>query len=171
MGKQPITSLSDAAVTVYQQAAMWLPQMIKDLTDEELMTRPAEGRSHLYWIAGHMTASADIGPTMNGSASVIPEHYKKIFDMNTEPAATAGEYPPIGEIIDVFGKAVENSLASLKALTDDQFNAPSDAELPEFLAKMSRFDLVCGFASHISYHIGQMVTILRKLDKNPWPDM
>ncbi|MEZ5359533.1 MAG: DinB family protein [Candidatus Zixiibacteriota bacterium] len=171
MGQEPINSLADAAVAVYRQAATWLPQTVKDLTDEELLTRSSEGRSHLYWIAGHMTHSADIANLMNGSKSVIPDSYDGMFGMGTEPAATAGVYPKIGEIFDVFQKAVDNSIAAMKTVSDADYNKPSDAALPEFMARMSRFELVCGFATHIGYHIGQMVTILRKLDKKPWPDM
>ncbi|MCK5125422.1 MAG: DinB family protein [candidate division Zixibacteria bacterium] len=171
MSKEPIKTLADAAVSVYMGNAGWMPQGLAELTKEELLTRPSKGRSHLWWIVGHLATSSDIGPMMNGSASVIPEEYKKLFDMETAPSDTGDGYPSMSELMEVFKKALDNSCAAIKALSDEQFNQKTGAELPEFLAQMSRFELVVGFGAHISYHIGQMVTILRKLDKKPWPDM
>ncbi len=171
MGNEPLKTLADAAVSNYNATAFWVSPRIAELTKEQLLQRPGEGRANTWWNLGHIVQSVDIAPYMNGSETIVPELYKKLFGEGSSATDDGEGYPPIAEMMELFGKAIANSTAALAILTDEQLNTPSEAELPEFLAKMSRFELASGFATHIGYHMGQISTMMCTFGKNPFEGM
>ena len=162
------SNLAIAAANLFETAVWWVSvNKIKELSHDQLLYRPVEGRNHIYWLFGHVIVSADLAPYLNGTQPVVARRYFDHFDMNTYPTNDGEGYPDLGEMTAAFDKAVCGTLDELKLLNDKALLAPLTKSLPEPLRPYfaTRHELVLGFATHISYHAGQIATILKMLGK------
>jgi len=157
----------DQTADLFQSCTAWVPKTMRDLTVDELLRRPAAGRSHLYWIFGHMVLYTDIAPFINGSPAIIPNRYVELFDFGTRPKDTAADYPPIAEMADLFDRAVENAVRALKSIGDQDLVKPTAVPLPPGLVDFmsTRYEVIKKLGLHLVYHVGQIGTILKILGK------
>lgn len=156
------------AAQIIEMAASWVAVgKLKNITSDQALMRPAPGLNNIYWLIGHVAVSSDIAPYINGADQVIDASLDPLFDMGTEPKDDASGYPAIDEILGNFEKGIANSLAAIKSIGDADLNLPPAKPLGEPLNQYfkTRFDIINGFASHISYHGGQIGTILSLLEK------
>lgn len=168
MTTDDLSPVITAIVKSYEMASSWISaDRLKELSTEELVYRPAEKRSHIYWLLGHIVATSDIAPYINGSESVVDKSYLGHFGTGTEPKDDPAEYPPVPEILENFEKVIDNSISALKSMGETETGLSPAKPLPEFLQPYfpTRLDLVIGHATHISYHGGQIGLILKALGK------
>jgi len=162
------SSLAIAAANLFETAVWWVSvNKIKELSRDQLLYRPGEGRNHIYWLFGHIIVSADLAPYLNGTQPVIDRRYFDYFDMNTIPNNNGEGYPDLEEMTTAFDRVVSGTLDELKSLNDNALLLPLTKSLPEPLRPYfaTRHELVLGFATHISYHAGQIATILKMIGK------
>lgn len=155
------------ALTTFQTGLSWVAvDKLKELSREEMLSRPQTGLNHIYWILGHIVASLDIAQYIDGSASIIDDKYLKLFDMGTLPEDNPEPFLESATMIDDYNKAVENTVRAIESQNPEDLSKPPAKELPEPLRPYfpTRFDLIAGFATHITYHAGQIGTLLKHID-------
>ncbi|MCP4566941.1 MAG: DinB family protein [FCB group bacterium] len=156
------------AAQIFEMAASWVAiGKLKKITSEQALKRPAPGLSNIYWLIGHMAASCDIAPYINGADRVIDDSLDPLFDMGTKPQDDASGYPSIDGILENFEKGIADSLSAIKSVGEADLNLPPAKPLGEPLNQYfkTRYDIILGFATHLTYHGGQVGTILSLLEK------
>ncbi|MDH4157511.1 MAG: DinB family protein [candidate division Zixibacteria bacterium] len=154
-------------VATWEYARQWTADSIKDMTREELLFRPGEGRNHAWWLYGHIVVSSDISPLILEAEPVVPKEWRKFFDMETKPDSEGRGYPEREALIEMFNRVVDANIKIIKNLEPKQLaERPTDVapkELAEYFSDCGK--IIGGFALHVVYHSGQIMTIRRLLGK------
>ena len=155
----------EAIGTTLQTSSMVLNSYFGDLTDAELIMRPADGCNHLAWQLGHLIASECnlLEMICPGGAAELPagfaEQHSKERNGEDDPAKFCSKQ----EYLDLFDKVHAATLAALAKCSDADLDKPG----PEAFAAMFPtvghvFVLI---ATHAMMHAGQFVPVRRKLGK------
>ncbi len=142
-----------------------LMQYVSDLSDDELMRRPAEGCNTLAWQLGHLINS-EVGllsAVCPGKAAELPagfaEQHSKDKAQSNDPAGFLKRQ----EYVDLFQKVRAATVKALEEMPEAEFDQPS----PEGLRK--RFPTVGSVFTligvHPMMHAGQFVVVRRQLGK------
>lgn len=161
------TSISEVLAGQLQMISSWMPENIKELSDEELLYRAGGERAHIIYILGHVIVGSDIIQYIADGEQQIPKNYKELFDVGITLKDKIEDYPSISEIFDVYRGLIGKLNESVKSLNDGDLSLPFTGNPPEGLANYfkTRQNLITGTIGHISYHIGQIYFILRMLGK------
>lgn len=146
-------------------STMVLNSYVDDLSDAELLERPAEGCNHLAWQLGHLiSAECDLLESIcPGSSAELPAGFKEKHSKDTCGEDDPGKFCAKQEYLDLFDKVHAATIAALEKTTE----ADLDADGPEKFRDMfptvgSIFVLI---ASHGMMHAGQFVPVRRRLGK------
>lgn len=146
-------------------SSMILSSYAGDLTDEELMTRPAEGCNHLAWQLGHLIASecSLLEMVAPGAAAELPEGFAEKHSKETIGDDDPANFCTKQEYLDLFEKVHAATLAALEKCSDEDLDKPG----PEHFAQMfpTVGHLYVLIATHGMMHAGQFVPVRRKLGK------
>lgn len=138
---------------------------IQDLSEDDLLLRPAPGANHIKWQIGHLISSehAMIEATCPGSMPPLPDGFAashaKETAMVDDPAAFAAK----DEYLRIFEEQRAGTLAALEQQTDENLDRPS----PERFRRMWP-TVAAIFAmqpTHWMMHAGQWAIVRRKLGK------
>ncbi|MEM8946240.1 MAG: DinB family protein [Planctomycetota bacterium] len=146
-------------------SSMVLKSYVGDLSNEELMIRPAEGCNHLAWQLGHLVASECmlLNMVVPGAAAELPEGFAEKHSKETVSDDNPENFCSKQEYLDLFETVHAATLAALEKCSDEDF----DRSGPEHFAQMFPtvghvFVLI---ATHGLMHAGQFVPVRRKLGK------
>lgn len=151
--------------TTLETSSMVISSYISDLSDEELLRRPAPGCNHIAWQLGHLIASecSLLEAIAPGSAASLPEGFAAKHSKETTGVDDASQFYTKQEYLALFDKVHAATLAALEKTTE----ADLDAESPEHFRE--RFPTVGHIyvliASHGMMHAGQFVPVRRELGK------
>ena len=155
----------DAIQAAFATTDMVLTSYVSDMSDAEIMSRPAPGCNHIAWQLGHLISSE--GNLLNmikpGSAIDLPEGFAEKHSKETTGSDDASQFCSLAEYTELYKKARANSIAKISELTD----AEMDAEAPEAFRSMcpTMGAVAILIASHPMMHVGQFVPVRRALDK------
>ena len=137
---------------------------INDLSDKELLHRPAPACNHINWQIGHLIM-AEHGMLSKEFPQEIPplpagfaEKYTKETSKNDDPKAFATK----AELLEIHGKQRAAALAVLDKLSDADLDRKLEGWAPHVAAL---FDSGC--AGHWMMHVGQWHVIRRQLGRPP----
>ncbi len=154
----------DAIKAAFATSDMVLTSYVSDMTDAELMTRPA-GCNHIAWQLGHLISSeADlINMLKEGSAIDLPEGFADKHSKDTTANDDASQFCSLEEYLSLYKQTRDNSLATLATCSEEEL----DAEGPEAFRSMcpTMGSLGILIASHPMMHVGQFVPVRRALEK------
>ncbi|MBY0524693.1 MAG: DinB family protein [Gemmataceae bacterium] len=138
---------------------------LADLSDADLVVRPAPGANHIAWQLGHLIHSeARLASIVSGAA--FPELPAGFGDQHGPK--TAAVDPPQGfgskkEYLDLFTKVREASIVLAVKVNDSELDKPNTGPLAAFAPKIG--DLFVLLANHSLMHMGQFSVVRRKLGK------
>jgi hypothetical protein len=151
------------ALTSTQNLLKWY---VSDLSDADLLTRPAPGANHLAWQLGHLISAEPhlLGPLLPGvnypelPAGFAEQHGK----------ATAAVDPPKGfgtkeQYLGLLSRTREATLAALERLPDADLDGPVSGDMGKFAPTVGAMFLLQ--ANHTLMHAGQFTVLRRKLGK------
>jgi hypothetical protein len=146
-------------------STMVLKSYISDLSDADLMCRPADGCNHLAWQLGHLIASEIQLLGMVG-AEQVPELPAGFAEAHSKEAC--GNDDPTGfhdkqTYEALFDQVRAGSLAALEAYPEADLDKPSPETLGGLCPTMG--DLFALVANHPLMHAGQFAVVRRKLGK------
>ena len=143
-----------------------LPMYLGDLSDGDLLVRPAPGANHIAWQLGHL---------INSEVQLVSKH----FPGTTYPPLPAGFAerhnkdaskidPPKGfsskvEYLDLFNKTREATLANLAKLSDAELDKPTTGDMAKFAPTIGAIFVLV--SNHTLMHAGQFTVLRRKLGK------
>jgi hypothetical protein len=150
------------ALTSTQEILSWY---LSDLSDADLLMRPAPGANHIAWQLGHLiNAERGMGSQIPGVAySELPAG----FDQQHEKA-TAAQDPPRGfgtkeQYLGLFKKIRGASLEAVGKLSDADLDRPTQGQMAKFAPTLGA--LLILMANHTMMHAGQFSVVRRKLGK------
>jgi hypothetical protein len=155
----------DAIKATLGMSTRVVDRYLSDLSDADLMNRPAPGCNHIAWQLGHLISSENhlLEAAVPGASIKLPEGFdekhskEQIGNDNPKDFCTKQQY------IDLFDKVHGATLAALEKLSDTDLDNPAPEKF------RSRFptvgSLIILIATHGLMHAGQFVPVRRKLGK------
>ena len=138
---------------------------LSDLSDADLLVRPAPTANHIAWQLGHLISSEiHFGKQVpNATYPVLAAG----FEEQHKPPAAAVD-PPKGfktkaEYLDLFGKVREATLANVARLSDADLDKPTTGTMAKFAPTIGALLLMT--SNHTLMHTGQFTVVRRKLGK------
>jgi uncharacterized damage-inducible protein DinB len=155
----------DAIKTALASSQHLLNWFLGDLSDADLLVRPAPGANHIAWQVGHLiVAERMFGKSLPGA--VYPELPAKFVEHHGKE--TAAVEPPTGfgtknDYLSLFNKGREVTVAALGSLSEADLDKPTEGNIAKFAPTLGALLLLA--ASHTTMHTGQFSVVRRKLGK------
>ncbi len=155
----------EAIGATFATSSMILNSYFGDLTDAELMTRPAEGCNHLAWQLGHLISSECnlLEMVASGSAAALPDGFAEQHDKEQAGEDDASKFCTKQEYLDLFDKVRAATLAALAKCSDADLDKPGPEDFANFCPTVGHVFVL--MATHGMMHAGQFVPVRRKLGK------
>jgi hypothetical protein len=137
---------------------------LSDLTDEEMMKRPCDGCNHITWQVGHLIASERemIEKLVPGSMPALPDGFANKYTSETAKSDKASDFHSKSELMAIFEKIREGTLAALEKMSDTDFDKPTGVHYAPTAGVM--FELQ---GSHWLMHSGQWAVVRRQCGRPP----
>lgn len=139
---------------------------LSDLSDGDLLVRPAPGANHIAWQLGHVIAAE-----VNMVRSQLPDAaYPELPAgfVQQHGKETAGQVPPKGflskqQYVDLFNRVREATKATVAKLSDADLDRPTTGNMASFAPTLGAFLVLV--SNHTLMHSGQFSVVRRKLGK------
>lgn len=138
---------------------------LSDLTDSDLLVRPAPGANHIAWQLGHLIVSTQriLDAVDPGLLPPLPAGFAEKYSPQTATVDSPAAFHGKEEYLRLMGIQREMLTTAINKLNDADLDKPA----PEFLRKTFKtmcdvFVLLC---HHPLMHAGQWVVVRRKLGK------
>jgi hypothetical protein len=164
---EPAMNAKDAILTTYDMGERVLNTYLDDLADEDLRTRPVPGQNHIAWQLGHLIASERfmVEAIRPGLSPALPEGF--VDAHGRDEASTCSDDPARFLKKDEYRalmKAQRNATkAALENMTEGDLDAPSPERYRNRMPTIGAVMLLIG--THVLMHVGQFVSVRRKLGK------
>jgi hypothetical protein len=155
----------DAILQTFTMNDMILNAYLADLSDADLLIRPVEGQNHIAWQLGHLIASerSMLEGIKPGASPALPEGFEKAHDREDTTSDDASRFATKQQYLDLF----KAQRAATRKVLDGMSDADLDTPGPERLRQMAptvgaTYGLI---GNHVMMHVGQFVSVRRKLKK------
>jgi hypothetical protein len=147
-----------------EMAQQVLTAYVSDLTDAELMMRPAPGANHVAWQLGHLVAS-DHGMLAAAGCPVpdLPDGFVETYTKETAGVDDPGRFHTKAEYMDLLATRCAAALEALDAASDEDLDQPAPESMREYAPTMGTLFNLIGM--HTFMHGAQFVVLRRKLGK------
>ena len=155
----------DAIKHSLDSGEMVLKTYISDLSDAELMTRPAKGANHLAWQLGHLISSEQqlVNSVCAGACAELPAGFSDKHAKEMTGIDDRSKFLTKQQYIEQFDKQRRATKAALDKLADADLDKPVPGKMHEICPTVGAlFNLVGG---HVLMHAGQFATVRRLLGK------
>lgn len=137
---------------------------LEDLTDQELLHRPAKGANHINWQLGHLIAAEHemtekVAP---GSMPPLPAGFAEKYTKDTATSDDASKFLKKAELLKVFEEQRAASLKALDKLSEADLDKPTGVEYAPNLGAMFSMH-----GTHWVMHAGQWAVVRRQLGRKP----
>jgi uncharacterized damage-inducible protein DinB len=143
---------------------------LSDLSDADLLIRPAPTANHIAWQLGHlilaeqsmMAAQAISGASWPELPAGFKEQHskEKAAEQSTKGFGTKADY------LDLFKKTRAATIAALDNISDADLDKPTQGRMAEFAPLLA--DILLLQAHHTLMHAGQFTVVRRQLGKPVW---
>lgn len=159
-------NVKDAILTTYETADMLTQAYLSDLTQQELMTRPAPDANHVAWQLGHLIASERmlVEAGVPGSMPDLPAGFAERHTKDTAGSDKPEDFLSKDEYFKLAKETRAATLKVLDGLSSADLDKPvSSNRVPPFVKKVGDALLTAG--THWIMHTGQWVVLRRKLGR------
>ncbi len=138
---------------------------LQDLTDEELLVRPAEKSNHIAWQLGHLISSEVqlLSAVAPGHRIELPDGFADAHSKDMCNSDDPADFHEKGTYVDLFDKVRTASMASLDDYAESDLDNPAPEDFRNFCPTMG--DMFTLIATHPMMHAGQFVIVRRQLGK------
>jgi len=135
---------------------------LKDLSDEDLMQRPADGCNHINWQVGHLIASEHdmMEKVFPGRSPKLPAGFAEKYSRETTGESSAAKFADKATLMEVFGKQRAATKEILSCLSADDLSKAAPAEMQAYAPTIGAMFALQG--SHWMMHCGQWVIVRRQ---------
>jgi len=137
---------------------------VEDLSDQELLHRPAKGANHINWQLGHLIASENMMGNMAvpGSMPPLPAGFAEKYTAETAARDDAGAFLHKAELLKVYEEQRAATLKALDKQSEADLDKPTGVEYAPTLGAMFSMH-----GTHWVMHAGQWAVVRRQLGRPP----
>ena len=137
---------------------------VEDLTDQELLHRPAKGANHINWQMGHLIQSENemINIVAPGAMPSLPAGFAEKYTKDTAGSDDASRFLKKSDLLKVFEEQRAGTLKALEKLSDADLDKPTGQSWAPTVAAL--FSMA---GTHWVMHAGQWAVIRRQLGRKP----
>ncbi|QDU78598.1 DinB superfamily protein [Polystyrenella longa] len=138
---------------------------LSDLSDDDLLLKPAEGINPINWQVGHLIASEHqlIEAIAPGSMPALPEGFTEIYDRKNSSGDDTSAFLPKEELVKLMNEQREGTLAVLAKMSDEDLMKPGPEQLQQIGETVGSIFAMQG--THWTMHAGQWVIVRRQQGK------
>jgi hypothetical protein len=153
----------DAIKSGLDTSAMISNMYVEDLTDAELLRRPAPGCNHINWQLGHLIVSehktlSKIDP----STPPLPAGFEEKYAMDKHAIDDPAAFSSKAELVSAGKQQREATLATLAKQSADDLDKPTGLEWAPTVGLA-----IGGQGAHWLMHAGQWAVVRRQLGRKP----
>ncbi|MBM4074654.1 MAG: DinB family protein [Planctomycetes bacterium] len=155
----------DAIKGTMELSLMVLKGYFADLSDAELMKRPAPGCNHLAWQLGHLISSETnlLNMVCPGAGTALPSGFAEQHNKDTAGSDDGSKFCTKQQYLDLFEKVRKTTVAALDKCSDADLDKPGPEAMRGYCPTVgSMFTLI---GTHPMMHAGQFVPVRRALGK------
>ena len=138
-----------------------------DLTDQEMMHRPATGCNHIKWQVGHLIASENsmINQCIPGALPALPEGFAEKYSKETAGSDDAAAFDSKEDLMKLYKQQRAGTLAALESLSDADLDKQGPEEIRNYCPTFGAAFLMQD--AHWMMHAGQWAVVRRQLGRDP----
>jgi hypothetical protein len=156
----------DAIRTALLSTHQLLTWFVGDLSDSDLLVRPAPGANHIAWQLGHLLVTETRlvnQPTFETVYPELPAGFEKQHGKETQAREPATGFAGRAEYVDLFTRVRQATIAGLNNLKDAELDVPTTGPMASFAPTLGALLLLA--SNHSLMHAGQFSVVRRKLGK------
>jgi hypothetical protein len=139
---------------------------VSDLSDADLLVRPAPGANHLAWQLGHLIYGekglvAEQLP--NTSYPALPAGFAEQYGKSGASDDSAGHFLSKAQYLELFNKSRDITKAAILKLSDADLDRATVGNMAQFAPILA--SLLVLVSNHTLMHVGQFTVVRRKLGK------
>ena len=146
---------------------MIVDRYLEDLSDEELLVRPAESMNHIAWQLGHLIRGEHfhINEVFPDRMPTLPDGFAERHTPETASLDDASAFLSKDEYRAEMQRQREGALLLLSGLSDDDLMREAPESVRYFGPTVGA--IFSGEATHWMMHAGQWAVVRRKLGRPP----
>jgi hypothetical protein len=146
-------------------AQMVVSAYVGDLTDAELMHRPAPKANHLAWQLGHLVSSEYglVSMVSPGAMPPLPAGFAEQYSKETTGSDDSAKFLTKKQYLDLWAEQRAATKKVLDALPDADLDKPGPAKMARICPTVGSLFILVG--NHGMMHAGQFATVRRILGK------
>ncbi|MBM3999621.1 MAG: DinB family protein [Planctomycetes bacterium] len=150
-----------------RMAAMVCDGYLSDLTDEEMMVRPAKGCNHIKWQLGHLIAAEHgmVSAIVPGSMPALPAGFGERYTKDTCASDNPADFDSKADLMRIHHEQREATSRVIASQTESSLDQPSPEPFAHYAPTWAA--LLMLQPTHWLMHGGQWAVIRRKLGRAP----
>lgn len=155
----------DVLAATLKTTNMVLTSYVSDLSDQELLVRPAVGCNHLAWQLGHLISSHNglLESVSPGKATTLPEGFEQAHTKETTGVDDPSKFFSKDTYLELLKQQEAATIAAFSEMSSEQLDAPAPEHFRQMFPRVG--DVCVLIASHGMMHAGQFVPVRRELGK------
>jgi hypothetical protein len=155
----------DAIRAALHVSDMVLNSYVGDLSDTDLLQRPAPGCNHLAWQLGHLISSESdlLNQIASGAGAELPDGFAERHSKEAASDDTPQHFCTKQEYLDLLRQVHAATLGQLDKLSEADLDQPGPERLRDFFPTVGHIFVL--IATHGLMHAGQFVPVRRALGK------
>jgi len=156
-----------AIKTAIDTANMISTSYLGDLTDEDMMHRPAPDCNHIKWQVGHLIVSENqiINGCIPGAMPELPDGFAEKYTKETAGSDDAAAFDSKEDLMKLYEQQRAATLAALESINQDDLNKESPEAIRSYAPTFGAAFLMQD--AHWVMHAGQWAVIRRQLGREP----
>lgn len=137
---------------------------LEDLTDEEMLCRPAPNCNHINWQFGHLIASCHyhVSKAAPGEEKALPPGFAEKYTKETAKLDDPKSFATKAELMQAHREQRAAMLAALEKQSDADLDRASGVEYAPTVGALFSME-----GSHYLMHAGQWAVVRRQLGRPP----
>jgi uncharacterized damage-inducible protein DinB len=148
-------------------SAFCVRSYLEDLSDSDLLIRPAKNANHIAWQLGHLIVSEHdlINMVCPGAMPDLPAGFSQRYTPNTATSDNPQNFHTKDVYLRLMNEQRSATMAALEKLTDQQLDQAAPEAIRSYAPTVAATFLLQ--ATHWMMHSGQWVIVRRQLGRAP----
>jgi uncharacterized damage-inducible protein DinB len=157
---------TEAIQTALRSTQFLLTSYISDLSDQDLLVRPADGANHIAWQLGHLITSEKTLVTRQLPQAKYPElpaGFAERHAMGADAQGSDAGFSGTQQYRNLFNQVRQATLETVAGLSDGDLDRPAEGDIAKLAPTVG--DVLVLVSNHTLMHGGQFTVVRRKLGK------
>ncbi len=155
----------EAIKTAADMGSMISLGYVNDLSDAELLHRPAPACNHINWQLGHLIVAENqiVEKVAPGKMPALPADFAEKYKPEASKSDNPKAFYSKADLLRIIGEQRAASLAALGKMSDADLDKPSGVD---WVANVGAL-MYAATAGHWLMHVGQWAVVRRQLGRPP----